>query len=266
MQRKKPQTSSAVSAPDRREKLKLLIDLSHQLGNPALRMAILGEGNASARLSDETFLVKASGCSLPTLDKNGVVECCAKTLLAMLDKNNLSDAEIDGTLLNSRLDDKAKKPSVEALFHAWLLSLPGIGFVGHTHAQAVNSILCSPRAREFAVKKIFPDEIVCCDVASVFIPYTDPGLKLAQAIRKETEEFIRNIGRVPRVILMENHGIITLGRSVEAVMSAMLMAEKTATVWLGAAALGGPKFMTPENVERISGRPDEALRRKMLKL
>jgi rhamnose utilization protein RhaD (predicted bifunctional aldolase and dehydrogenase) len=266
MQRKKLQTPSAVPASDRREKLKLLLDLCHQLGNPALRMAILGEGNASARLSGETFLVKASGCSLPTLDKNGVVECRAKTLLTLLETNNLSDAEVDGTLLNSRVDATAKKPSVEALFHAWLLSLPGIEFVGHTHAQAVNSILCSPRAQEFAVKKIFPDEIVCCDVESVFIPYTDPGRKLAQAIRVETEKFIRNIGRPPRVILMENHGIITLGRSVEAVMSAMLMAEKTATVWLGAAALGGPKFMTPEHVARISGRPDEALRRKMLKL
>ena len=183
MQRKKLQTPSASPASDRREKLKLLLDLSHQLGNPALRLAILGEGNASAKLSDETFLVKASGCSLPTLDKTGVVECRSKTLLPLLDKTNLSDAEVDGTLLNSRLDATAKKPSVEALFHAWLLSLPGIEFVGHTHAQAVNSILCSPRAQEFAVKKIFPDEIVCCDVASVFIPYTDPGLKLAQAIR-----------------------------------------------------------------------------------
>ena len=112
-----------------------------------------------------------------------------------------------------------------------------------------------PALQEFATKKIFPDEIVCCDVALVFIPYTDPGLKLAQAIRVATEKFIRDIGRVPRVILMENHGIITLGRSVEAVLSAMLMAGKTATVWLGAAALGGPKFMTPEHVERIAGLP-----------
>jgi rhamnose utilization protein RhaD (predicted bifunctional aldolase and dehydrogenase) len=264
MQRKKKQPLFPASV--RREKLKLLLGLSHKLGDPARQMAILGEGNASAKLSSETFLVKASGCNLGTLDKTGVVECRAGVILPLLEKSNLSDAEIDGTLLDSRLDAKAKKPSVEALFHAWLLTLPGIEFVGHTHAPAVNSILCSPRAREFAEKRIFPDEIVCCDVASVFIPYTDPGLKLAQVIRKETEKFIRNIGHVPRVILMENHGIITLGRSVEAVLSAMLMAEKTATVWLGAAALGGPKFMTPEHVARISGRPDEAVRRKMLKL
>src|ERR1017187_442113 len=208
MQRKKPQPHSVPTPPDRREKLKLLLDLSHQLGNPARPLAILGEGNSSARLSAETFLVKASGSSLGTLDKSGIVECRSNTL-PLLDKTNLSDAEVDGTLLNSRLDATAKKPSVEALFHAWLLSLPGIEFVGHTHAPAVNSILCSPRAREFAEKRIFPDEIVCCDVASVFVPYTDPGLQLAKQIRKRTEAFIRKHQRPPRAVLLENHGIIT---------------------------------------------------------
>ena len=243
-----------------------LFRLSHELGRDDRRMAILAEGNTSVKLSPETFLVKASGSNLGTLDKNGVVECRAGVLLSLLEKTNLSDAEIEGALLAARVDAKAKKPSVEALFHAYLLSLPGIEFVGHTHAAAVNSILCSPRAKEFATRRIFPDEIVCCDVASVFIPYTDPGLRLAQAVRSRTEKFLKGFGRPPRVILMENHGLITLGRSVEAVLSAMLMAEKTADIWLGAAALGGPKFMSPENVARISGRPDEALRRQILKL
>jgi hypothetical protein len=40
----------------------------------------------------------------------------------------------------------------------------------------------------------------------------------------------------------------------------------SASFSIGSAALSGPKFMTPENVARISGRPDEVLRRKMLKL
>ena len=252
--------------PGRKERMAALFRLSHELGRDDRRMAILAEGNTSVKLSPETFLVKASGSNLGTLDKNGVVECRAGVLLSLLEKTNLSDAEIEGALLAARVDAKAKKPSVEALFHAYLLSLPGIEFVGHTHAAAVNSILCSPRAKEFATRRIFPDEIVCCDVALVFIPYTDPGLRLAQAVRSRTEKFLKGFGRPPRVILMENHGLITLGRSVEAVLSAMLMAEKTADIWLGAAALGGPKFMSPENVARISGRPDEALRRQILKL
>lgn len=243
-----------------------LLRLSHELGRDDLRLAILAEGNTSVKISAKSFLVKASGSNLGTLDKNGVVECRASVLLPLLEKNNLSDGEIESALLAARVDAKAKKPSVEALFHAYLLSLPGIEFVGHTHAPQVNSILCSPRANEFAVKRIFPDEIVCCDVASVFIPYTDPGLKLAQVICVEVKKFLTNFGRPPRVILMENHGLITLGRSIQAVLSAMLMAEKTAGIWLGAAALGGPKFMSPENIARISGRPDEALRRQILKL
>jgi ribulose-5-phosphate 4-epimerase/fuculose-1-phosphate aldolase len=100
----------------------------------------------------------------------------------------------------------------------------------------------------------------------VFVPYTDPGLQLARAIRRRTQAFIKKHGRAPRVILLENHGIIALGRTVEAVLVATLMAEKAAQVWLGAAALGGPKFMTRRHVDRIAGRADEEVRRKTLKM
>jgi len=251
---------------ERKERLAALLQLSHELGNPARPLAILGEGNTSTRLTHETFLVKASGSTLGTLGKQDVVECKAGVLLPLLDKSGLSDQEVDAALMDSRVDARAKKPSVEALFHAWFLMLPGIEFVGHTHAPCVNGVLCSPRAREFAEKRVFPDEIVCCDVESVFVPYTDPGLRLAQVIREETEGFIRKYGRPPRVVLLESHGIITIGRTAEAVRAAMLMAEKAAAIWLGAAALGGPKCLTAENTARIASRPDEAVRRKVLKM
>jgi ribulose-5-phosphate 4-epimerase/fuculose-1-phosphate aldolase len=68
------------------------------------------------------------------------------------------------------------------------------------------------------------------------------------------------------VVLLENHGIITLGRTAEAVLAAMIIAEKTAQIWLGAASLRGPTFMSPKQIARIAGRPDEAWRRKALKI
>lgn len=255
-----------MTHPNKQEHLQQLLRLSHELGNSQRPLAILGEGNTSTRLDGETFLVKASGSSLGTLSERDVVECRADVLLALLDRQGLSDAEIDGALMASRMDANAKKPSVEALFHAYFLTLPDVWFVGHTHAPNVNGILCSPRAKEFATKRVFPDEVVCCDVESVFVPYTDPGLALAQAIREQTQAFVKKHGRAPRVVLLENHGIITLGRSVEAVLAAMLMAEKAARIWLGAATLGGPKFMTQQHVRRIAGRPDEEVRRKALKM
>jgi rhamnose utilization protein RhaD (predicted bifunctional aldolase and dehydrogenase) len=248
------------------EKLQSVLKLSHSLADPHHPLAILGEGNTSCRISTKTFLVKASGSTLGSLRDQDLVECRFDALLPLLDRSNLTDAEVDATLMSSRMDAKARKPSVEALFHAYFLTLPGIDFVGHTHAPAVNGILCSPRAKEFAVKRVFPDEIVCCDVESVFVPYTDPGLKLAQAIRRETASYIKRHGRPPRVVLLRNHGIITLGRTGEGVLAAMLMAEKAASIWLGAASLGGPVFLTAGDVARISGRPDEAVRRKVLKM
>ena len=243
-----------------------LLTLSHEIGREDRGLAILGEGNTSVRLSDETFAVKASGTCLGTLKEEDTVECRFSALLPLLEKESLTDKEIDDALLASRVNPKAKKPSVEAVFHAWLLTLPGIKFIGHAHPTTVNQVLCSPRARLFAVNRMFPDEIVCCSVASVLVPYTDPGLKLAQAIRQKTEAYITKLERQPRVILIQNHGTITLGASWQAVLTAMLMAEKAAKVFVGAAALGGPVFLSRQNVERIAGRPDEAYRQRALKM
>jgi ribulose-5-phosphate 4-epimerase/fuculose-1-phosphate aldolase len=66
------------------------------------------------------------------------------------------------------------------------------------------------------------------------------------------------------VILMQNHGFIALGRSPEQVESATAMFVKTARILLGTYALGGPNFLTPENVNRIYTRPDEKYREKQI--
>jgi rhamnose utilization protein RhaD (predicted bifunctional aldolase and dehydrogenase) len=246
--------------------LKDLLSLSHEIGREDRGLAIVGEGNTSALLDAGKFLVKASGTRLVSLKENEVVECRLSPMLALLEKDHLTDNQIDDALLASRINPKAKKPSLEAVFHAWLLSLPGIKFVGHAHATTVNQVLCSPRAKEFAERRMIPDEGVCCGVASVFVPFADPGLKVAKAIRRQTLAFIRKHEHRPRVILMQNHGIITMGPTPESVLSAMLMSEKAARVFVGAATLGGPVFLSKAIIERFAGRPDEAYRRRELKL
>lgn len=242
-----------------------LIGLCHELGREERGMAILGEGNASARIDEETFLVKASGHCLGTLGESGLTRCRFSTLLPLLE-GSWSDSDVERLLMESRTDESAAKPSVEGLFHAYLLSLPGVSFVGHVHAIAVNQILCSPRAEEYASKRTFPDEIVCCGTESVLVPYTDPGVHLARAIAAGVKEFMERHGETPRIILLQNHGLIALGGSPNAVLASLLMAEKAAKIFVGAATLGGPVFLTPESVARISGRSDEHYRRKVLKL
>ncbi len=241
-----------------------LLELSHHLGGERLRMAILGEGNTSVRVDEETFAVKASGSNLASLTSADVTHCAFNRLLPLLDKSSATDVEVDQALLAARLDPAAKKPSIEALFHAYLLTLPGVRCVGHVHAIAVNQILCSPRAREFAERRACPDEIVMCGVESVFVPYAEPGLGLSQAIRREVVAFVKRTGRDPKIILLQNHGIIAVGSSPKSVLGSLLMAEKAAEIFVGAASLGGPVFLTAEQCERIAGRPDEHYRQKML--
>ena len=246
--------------------LQSLLDLSHTLGGERLRMAILGEGNTSLRLDAETFAVKASGSNLATLQPIDLTTCRFDRLLPLLDATAATDAEIDNSLFASRVSEAAKKPSIEALFHAYLLTLPGVACVGHVHAIAVNQILCSPRARDYAESRACPDEIVMCGIESVFVPYAEPGLGLAQSIRREVQAFVQRTGRAPKIILLQNHGIIAVGPSPKAVLGSLLMAEKAAEIFVGAAALGGPVFLTAAQCERIAGRPDEHYRQKMLGL
>lgn len=248
-----------------RSRCEELIELCHELGREDRGLAILGEGNASTR-ADRGFLVKASGASLATLTAEGVVACRTEGLLALMDSPDASDEQVEASLRTSRLDPAAPKPSVEAMFHAYLLSLPGIEWVGHAHPASANGILCSPRAAEFAGRRIFPDEVVCCGEESVFVPYVDPGLKLALEIRRRTEAFLEEKGTTPRVILLANHGVITLGQSAGAVLGVMLMVQKAAEIWISAASLGGPVFLGAGDVRRIAGRADEHYRRRALNL
>jgi rhamnose utilization protein RhaD (predicted bifunctional aldolase and dehydrogenase) len=183
-----------------------------------------------------------------------------------MDIAEVSDDDVDSALLRCRQNPEAKRPSVEALFHAYLLSLPGIRFVGHTHPDSVTSILCSPAAEDFATRRIFPDQVVCCGPASVLVPYADPGVWLAQKIRECTEAYIHVHQAPPRVILLLNHGVITLGPTPESVKAAMQMTIKSAAIFMGAKSLGGPNFLTEATIQRIAGRRDEHYRQAALKL
>jgi rhamnose utilization protein RhaD (predicted bifunctional aldolase and dehydrogenase) len=241
-----------------------LLQLSHEFG--VRQLVILGEGNTSARCGSDTFLVKASGSSLETLTHDQLTECSFRELLALIDREEVPDVEIDTALECSKVEPRALKPSVETFFHAYLLTLPGVEVVGHAHPIPVNQILCSPRGKTFAQWRQCPDEVVCCGPVSVLVPYVDPGLMLARRIRNKVESYMASHAAPPRVILLENHGVITLGTSPEAVRAAMLMTVKAAEIFVGAHSLGAIRPLPAAEIARIESRLDEAYRRQVLKL
>lgn len=239
-----------------------LVTMSRNLGNPTLDYAMLGEGNTSARADAETFWVKASGAPMRTLEPENLVRVRFDRILDLLKCDSLSDADILEGLKAARANPEEKAmPSVETFLHALVLQLEDVHFVGHTHPTAINSILCSQNVVEAACGRLFPDHIVYCGPASVYVPYTDPGLPLANAVRQAIVEYGETWGRVPKLIMMQNHGCIALGKSAADVENITAMAVKAARVLAGAYAVGGPHFLTPEQVQRIDTRKDEQYRK-----
>jgi rhamnose utilization protein RhaD (predicted bifunctional aldolase and dehydrogenase) len=242
--------------------LKQLVQLSRHLGDPSRDYAILGEGNTSARAGADTFWVKASGAELGAIDAARFVEMHFDRVLALLDAGDLDDQEVKARLAASKVDPAVQaRPSVETILHAFILQLDGVNFVGHTHPTAVNAVLCSQQAKEATAGRLFPDEIVYCGPAPVFIPYTDPGVPLAARVRDEIRLYIDEFRELPKVVLMQNHGLIALGNTALEVENITAMYVKTARVILGTYTLGGPNFLSPEAVARIHTRPDEHYRR-----
>lgn len=240
-----------------------LVRLSLKLGDPSLDLAILAEGNASA-LAGDAFWVKASGFSLAEMSSQGLVQVDLAAALSYLDQE-LDDTQTREALKASRAQDTELLPSVETFMHAYLLSLPDVQFVGHTHPTPLLSLLSTDGAEEIAGQRLFPDEIVCCGPAAAFVPYVDPGLPLARAIRSSVGNYIQKFGSVPKTIWLKNHGLIVLGKSVKEIESGTLMSVKAARVWLGALSSGRRiEPLSEAQIERIHTRPDEHYRQRLL--
>src|SRR5580692_3946853 len=99
--------------PTSDELLDELTTLSHFLGDPVRDLAILGEGNTSGRLDDDTFFVKASGQHLGSITPDGFCACSFSRILPLFNGPTLSDSQVKQALIDCKLDgDSSVMPSV----------------------------------------------------------------------------------------------------------------------------------------------------------
>ena len=191
-----------------------LMDLSHFLGSESYQLAILGEGNSSAKVIDEsgekTFLVKASGTCLATMKEDEFVHLKLESVMELLDKKNPSDEIIQKLYKTAMINpDQVLRPSVESLLHAICLRIAGVNFVGHTHPVSINILTCSDGFPENLKGRIYPDEIVVLGTNSIFVPYTDPGIPLAKEINCSINEFMKNYQQI-RLLSLKNYYLVKL--------------------------------------------------------
>ena len=215
-----------------------ILELAWALGP----FAICGEGNVSVR-DDDSFWMKASGASLTNLGKNEMVAC---------------------KMTGVPFDSLGPKPSIETGFHAWILrEFDDINFIAHTHPTKTMQVLCSEQIYSFADHRLFPDQVVRNGAKSCVVPYAMPGKFLLEQIIKYVTIFVEEHQYFPKLILLENHGIITASSSHKECIASTMMCEKSAEIFIGSKVLGQTNFLTDDQVSEIDKCPSEKHRRKM---
>ena len=199
--------------------IEALVEMTRALGEPAMDYVIIGEGNTSMAVDAESFAVKASGQEMRQISADGFIVVPFAPYLDWLDDPDSHPPDLT--------QPGGRRPSIEASFHAMLLHDCAVNFIGHTHPTAINQILCSPFAADFASKRRFPDEVVLCGPQSLLAPYADPGLPLALVMRDHLREFLQRHGEPPKLILLQNHGLIALGDSPSEILNITAMAVKS---------------------------------------
>ena len=252
------------------EILHKLVKLSNNLGRENYHLAIIGEGNTSAKVEvkdiADSFYIKASGTQLATVSENDFVQVYFEPIMQLINMENPNTEEINYIFERAKVDKKYQAtPSVETLLHAICLNLEGVNFVGHTHPTAVNRLTCSKSFPENLKGRIYPDEIILLGKESVFIPYTDPGVKLAQKAKKEIEIFLDKHGEKPKSIYIQNHGFVALGSTPAEVENITLTANKAAEIRFGALLAGGINTLPENIIAHIDSRTDEKYRQKIFK-
>jgi NAD(P)-dependent dehydrogenase (short-subunit alcohol dehydrogenase family)/rhamnose utilization protein RhaD (predicted bifunctional aldolase and dehydrogenase) len=187
-----------------KESLAQLIEISRAAGaNPDYVQA--GGGNASVKSPDRrTMAIKASGTALTAMrESDGWVELDVAAVLSVLNRTDLATVEANEREarvvqhLSSAVVGGGGRPSVESALHAMLGRT-----VLHTHPVAANALNCGPGVK--ALGEITPRG----ELPPLWIPYTDPGWRLATAIKSAVEAYEKKHARPPMVIFMENHGLL----------------------------------------------------------
>jgi rhamnose utilization protein RhaD (predicted bifunctional aldolase and dehydrogenase)/NAD(P)-dependent dehydrogenase (short-subunit alcohol dehydrogenase family) len=159
-----------------------------------------GGGNASVKAGGVLW-IKPSGVPLATLEAEDLVPLDRARLLAFLEQPPVDEPGDDPVIQAAawaRLGpDDGRRPSVELLFHALLDER----MILHTHPIVINAVTCNVDGAAIT-RRLFGDEVV-------WVPYTDPGLPLARAIRDaRAAHSLRTGGPAPGITLMQNHGLI----------------------------------------------------------
>jgi NAD(P)-dependent dehydrogenase (short-subunit alcohol dehydrogenase family)/rhamnose utilization protein RhaD (predicted bifunctional aldolase and dehydrogenase) len=164
-----------------------------------------GGGNTSCKTS-ETLYIKPSGVSLATMEPTDFVPMNRAAITELFgmeapDTWQAREALVKDAMLAAVTDGSGRRPSVESPLH----DIIPYTYVVHTHSTLINGLTCALNG-EAEAKRLFPD--------ALWVPYIDPGYTLAVEMKKVLDACLSDRGEVPKVILLESHGIFVAADTI----------------------------------------------------
>jgi rhamnose utilization protein RhaD (predicted bifunctional aldolase and dehydrogenase) len=223
--------------------LSAFIRMTREIGEPTRDYVIQGEGNTSARIDENTFWIKASGADSASANAQSFLRVRLDNVLDIIDGPAMMEQDVRARLAAAKVDSDAPGcPSIETATHALCLSLGEATFVAHTHPTPVNAILCARDAEAAFAGSAYGHEAQVCG-KPLFVPYAPVGQPLARVVRDGLLAYTDQHGQPPRVVLLQNHGLVALGCTPDEVLYITALMVKTARILLGTHAWGGPHFV-----------------------
>ena len=183
------------------ELLQGLVDRSRRLGaDPEL--VVHGGGNTSSKgwgvdhlgRRRRSLLVKGSGSDLATVVARDFPALWLDDLLAVQDREAMTDEEMVAYLMRCLADPTAGRPSIETLLHAFLPAT----HVDHTHADTICALTKTPDGPRHVAAALGDDV--------AYVPYVRPGFALSRLVGDLAGA---------RAVVLAHHGLVTWGETHE---------------------------------------------------
>jgi L-ribulose-5-phosphate 4-epimerase len=223
-------TTSTTLTPEQRVKIAMasaeLAELHQALVTNGL--VVWTGGNVSARIrvegESDVFVIKPSGVAYEDLDAAAMVVC-----------------DLDGNLIEG-----TRSPSSDTAAHAYVYrNMPEVGGVVHTHSNYASAWA----ARGEAIPCVLTAQ---ADEFGGEIPVGPFAIIGDDSIGRGIVETLT--GHRSPAVLMQNHGVFTIGATPKAAVKAAVMCEDVAKTTHLAVALGTPKPISPANIEALFNR------------
>jgi NAD(P)-dependent dehydrogenase (short-subunit alcohol dehydrogenase family)/rhamnose utilization protein RhaD (predicted bifunctional aldolase and dehydrogenase) len=225
-----------------------LIEISRAIGGDA-DLVQGGGGNTSVKSrSGRRIFVKASGTALGAMDeRRGWAELDLRSVRGLARQEKLGtlepadrEHEVLRLLQGAVVRPRGARPSVEASLHGLLDRV-----VIHVHPVHLNAFLCSRDSRE-RYGQLFRS----LEDPPLYVPYVDPGFTLAARLSVEIEDYRDSHGKLPSVVLLENHGVFVAASETEDSLRLLEQVVEIGRKWTGQKRVNPPEFPLTVDVPR----------------